>query len=126
MTDRENRPIIGGSGGNASGTGGGESELEADVRTRPQSGSAEGGGQGLSAGDDSVDDAIGGDPTVSVTGGAPAHSGRSSSEGNANTFNSPDAGDPGGMSGAGVSSGNPQGRPPGGVGPIDPQESSKD
>jgi hypothetical protein len=38
----------------------------------------------------------------------------------------PDPGDPGGMGGVGVESGNTHGRPSGGVSPIDPQESSQD
>ena len=148
MTDRDSsdRSIIGGAGGNTSGTGGpdlsgrgegagagaaGSGGVDQDeLQTQARSGSdeqasSEDEGQGLSAGDDSVDQAIGGGAQVSGTGGGPALSGRSTSEGNAPASIALDPGDPGGMGGVRVKSGNPQGRPPGGVSPIDPDETSE-
>ncbi len=135
MTDRDtsDRPIIGGAGGNTSGAGaagshvGDENELQTQARSSSDDqASSDDDGHGQSAGDDdSVDEAIGGGAGVSGTGGSPALSGRSTSEGNARPSIAIDPGDPGGMGGVRVKSGNPQGRPPGGVSPIDPEESSQ-
>ena len=148
MSDRNSsdRPIIGGAGGNTSGSGGADPSGtgegagvraagsggfdEDELQTQARSGtddqaSSDDEGQGLSAGDDSVDEATGGGAQVGGTGGSPATSGRSTSEGNAPASIAPDPGDPGGMGGARVRSGNPLDRPPGGVSPIDPEESSE-
>lgn len=140
MDDRNSsdRSIIGGSGGNTSGTGGPELSgagaagmaerdrvgQDGETETRARDGSEA--REGLSAGEDSIERAIGERSGISGSGGAPASSGRSSSEGNERPATPPDPGDPGGMGGVRATTRNAEGRPPGGGSPIDPQESSQD
>ena len=149
MTDREpqKRSIIGGAGdaGGTSGTGsteasgagagagagaasraGDQDELlrsEADSRDGRDHENTD--AEGLSAGDDSVDDAIGGGSSISGTDGAAARSGRRSSEGTDTGGAAPDPGDPGGMGGVRTQSTTNDHRPPGGVSPIDEDDDSE-
>ena len=82
--------------------------------------------EGLSAGDDSVDAAIGGGAAVSGSDGAMARSGRLTSEGTGTGGGAPDPGDPGGMGGVGAGSRTTDDRPPGGVSPIATEESESE
>jgi hypothetical protein len=149
MTDDKDQrsAIIGGSGGNTGGTGGpaysgrlegagagaagsggvDEADLQTEERSSsPSARSNDADREGLSAGDDSVEAAIGGKPAVSGTGGSAALSGRRSSEGTGASGTAPDPGDPGGMGGVRAQLRNIDKRPPGGVSPLGDDGSSRD
>ena len=138
MSDRkdQDKGIIGGAGGNtatggpghsdAAGSGAEESELKARRRVGAEKGSGRDELEGLSAGDDSVDSAIGGGSAVSGSGGGIARSGRLSSAGTGTGGASPDPGDPGGMGGVGAGSRTAGDRPPGGVSPMATDESESE
>ena len=147
MSDRkdQDKGIIGGTGGNtaagspghpgvgegagagAAGSGTEEGELKsAPAREGGERSSDREEPEGLSAGDDSVDSAIGGGSAVSGSGGGIARSGRLSSEGTGTGGASPDPGDPGGMGGVGAGSRTAGDRPPGGVSPMATDESESE
>lgn len=106
-----------GSGTNG-GTGGtGPTEATTDAPNAPKE-ESKGDSRALSAGDNSIDDAIGGGARVNATEGGIERSGRLSAEGTERPSDAPDAGSPGGMGGATARMGTAHHRPPGGVSPM--------